>query len=107
MFPSALSKATSNIPALTFNALKREVELGPAGLCYKRQFAVFLKSPFGPGDNKVCMSSNNGLPRGASKTLVKLRISSHKLRIEAGRYDISKIQLGPIPMLRSDWLSYY
>ena len=53
------------------------------------------------------MSSNNGLPRAASKTLVKLRISSHKLRIEAGRYDISKIQLGPIPMLRSDWLSYY
>ena len=33
------------------------------------------------------MYSNNGLPRADSKTLVKLRISSHKLRIETGRYD--------------------
>lgn len=51
------------------------------------------------------MYSNNGLPRAASKTLVKLRISSHKLSIETGRYNFSKIQLGLIPMLRSDWLA--
>ena len=81
----------SDIPAPTFTSPHKTWSWISPGLCYRRQFALFLKSPFGKEATKyVCnlwKYSNHGLPRAASKTLVKLRISSHKLRIETGRYD--------------------